>query len=269
MADLADVETSLVGLLTAAIYPNGLTAPSSVGVDCRIYRGWPAPAGLDADLKAGKVNVTVFPDAAPGQTLTRYAAEWHGTPATPTLSVSTHGSIVTFGGTADIGQIAGILLGNANFAYRTVSGDTPASVAANLGTMIRTGQIVQVVGSTLTIPGAPEIVARVVADSPGLREVRRQSHEIRISFWCPTPNLRDSMASIVDTALAAMTFIDLPDTSVGRISYRNTAVFDQSQSAILYRRDLVYSVEYPTILSASLPSMLFGAMGLNALNVTL
>ena len=77
------------------------------------------------------------------------------------------------------------------------------------------------------------------------------------------------MASIVDTALAAMTFIDLPDTSVGRISYRNTAVFDQSQSAILYRRDLVYSVEYPTILSASLPSMLFGAMGLNALNVTL
>jgi hypothetical protein len=31
----------------------------------------------------------------------------------------------------------------------------------------------------------------------------------------------------------------------------------------LYRRDLIYRVEYPTIVAAELPSMLFGGAGLN------
>ena len=46
MADLADVETALVGLTTAALYPGGSAASSSVGADCRIYRGWPTPTAL-------------------------------------------------------------------------------------------------------------------------------------------------------------------------------------------------------------------------------
>ncbi len=268
MADLADIETTLVGLATASLYPGGLAAPSTVGADCRIYRGWPAPVGLDADLRAGRVNVTVFPDSTPGKTMTHYPSEWHGAPAIPTLLGAVTGNTVTFSGTADVGQIAGLMFGNLTFAYRTVAGDTPASVAANLGAMIRVGQIVQLSGSTLIISGASDIVVRVVADSPALREIRRQSHDLRISFWCPTPALRDSASSTVDAALAALTFIDLPDTSLGRIVYKNTAVFDQSQSAILYRRDLLYAVEYPTIVSASLPSMIFGDLVLNAIGIS-
>lgn len=268
MADLADVETALVGLATVALYPGGLAQPSSVGADCRIYRGWPAPAGLDADLRAGRVNVTVFPDSTPGQTLTRYPSEWQGSPARPTLAGETRGSTVSFSGTAEVGQLAGIMFDNVSFVYRTIAGDTPDAVAANLAATIRTRQIVRLSGSTVTIPGASNIVVRVVADSPALRETRRQSHDLRISFWCPTPALRDRATSIVDSTLAALTFIDLSDTTLGRIAYKNTAVFDQSQSAILYRRDLLYSVEYATIVSASLPSMLFGDLGLNAIGIS-
>lgn len=268
MADIADVEAALVGLVTLALYPNGMVAPSSVDASCRIYRGWPTPAGLDADLKAGTANVSIFPDGAPGRIMTRYPAEWHGRPAEPTLIASVAGAGVTFAGSADPGQVAGILVLGRTFAYRTVAGDTPASVAANLATLIRARQIVLLAGSTLTIPGASNIIARVVADAPALREVRRQSHDIRISCWCPTPAMRDSVAGAVDGALATVNFIRLPDTSFGRIEYKNTAVFDQSQSAILYRRDLIYLVEYPTIATSSQSSMIFGDLVLNGTDVS-
>ena len=43
------------------------------------------------------------------------------------------------------------------------------------------------------------------------------------------------------------------------IIYHNTAGYDQSQNALLYRRDLIYTVEYPTVTTAQQPSMLFGA----------
>ena len=72
---------------------------------------------------------------------------------------------------------------------------------------------------------------------------------------------------MVDIALAGLNFVELPDTSRGRIDYKNTAIFDQSQSAILYRRDLIYTVEYPTIVSASMPAMVFGDLLLNAIDV--
>ena len=52
-----------------------------------------------------------------------------------------------------------------------------------------------------------------------------------------------------------------------RIIYHNTAGYDQSQNALLYRRDLIYTVEYPTVTTAQQPSMLFGASDLNS-NIT-
>lgn len=61
MADQADVETALVQIASAALYPQGTTGPSICGTLCRVYRGWPTPAGLDADLAAGAVNVSVYP----------------------------------------------------------------------------------------------------------------------------------------------------------------------------------------------------------------
>jgi hypothetical protein len=45
-------------------------------------------------------------------------------------------------------------------------------------------------------------------------------------------------------------------------------VFDQSQNAKLYRRDLNYNVEYPTIVSSAKPAMLFGDLVLNSASIT-
>lgn len=268
MADESDVEAALVNVVSAALYPYGTGEASVPGPDCRIYRGWPNSAALDADLAAGKVNVTVFPGSGTGRTTTRFMEQWLGTPAQPSLTVMVAGSLVTFGGSANVGQIAGILVDGASYVYRTQTGDTPALVAANLASMARARFIVLLSQSALTIAGAGNLLARVVADAPAQQEIRRQEHDFRVTCWCPTPAARDVTATAIDQALSKIRFIMLADGTSARLMYMGTAVFDQSQNSSLYRRDLTYNVEYATILVSSQPTMLFGELVFNTASIT-
>ena len=268
MADQSDVENAVAALAAAALYPNGPDAASVSGPPCRIYRGWPNSAALDADLAAGRINITIFAgDAAPRRT-TRFAEEWEATPIPPTLQVVTSGTSVTFTGAADSGQLAGILVDHQPFIYRTQAKDSPSLVAATLGSLIRASRIVRLQGSSIDIPGAHSLVARVVTSAPALKEIRRQSLRIRISCWCPSPDTRDATAAAIDTSFAAITFIPLSDTSQAWITFSGGAVFDQSQNASLYRRDLLYAVEYATTIAEIQPQMLFGVLSLNASLIT-
>jgi hypothetical protein len=108
----------------------------------------------------------------------------------------------------------------------------------------------------------------VVADAPAKQEVRRQEQGFRAICWCPDPTIRDATAGAVDLALSRRHFIALSDGTSGRLTYAGTTEFDQSQNARLYRRDLNYNVEYATILSDILPTMLFGTLGLNSVSIT-
>jgi hypothetical protein len=110
--------------------------------------------------------------------------------------------------------------------------------------------------------------ARVVADAPAQKEIRRQEQDFRATCWCPTPASRDATAAAIDSSLSRNRFLVLPDGTQGRLVYCGTTVFDQSQNASLYRRDLMYSVEYATVLTASQPAMLFGNLLLNAASIT-
>jgi hypothetical protein len=268
MADQSDVEDALVSLVSTALYPNGTGAASVPGPDCRIYRGWPNSAALDKDLADGKINVTVFPAGGAGRTTTRYAEQWVGPLAQPALTVVVAGTSATFGGSAEAGQIAGILVDGRSYAYRTRTGDTPELAAANLAAMARDYSIVRLSRSTLTIAGAGNLLARVVADVAVQQEVRRQEQDFRATCWCPTPTGRDSAAAAIDQSLSSIRFLALPDGTWGRLIYSGTTVFDQSQNSSLYRRDLMYSVEYATILATSQPEMLFGNLVLNAARFT-
>lgn len=264
MADQSDVENALVALAANAIYPTGSGSPSIPGPDCRIYRGWPNSAALDTDLAAGNINITVFPRGEPGHNTTRYSACWLGSLTSPTLTTSVFGVSVTIAGTAAPGQLAGLLIDNVSYVYATQTGDTPETVAANLAAAVRNDWIVNLSGATLVIPGAGSILTRTVADASVMKEVRRQEQGFRITCWCPTPATRDAVASAIDLLLAGFQFITLADGSQGRLQYRGTLVFDQSQDALLYRRDLLYDVEYPTTITELQPAMLFGDLVLNA-----
>jgi len=255
MADQSDVENALVAQIAAALYPNGPAAPP-----CRIYRGWPNGAALDADLAAGVVNVTVFPIPGTARNTTRFPDEWTVLDApAPTLTVSVYNATASFGGSAAVGQIAGLMLDGQSFAWLTQAGDTPATVAANLATQARAaGWIVWLAGAVLTVPAAARFDARVVANAPALREIRRQTQDFRITCWCASPAARDAAAAAIDLAIAPLRFLALADGSSGRIIFTGTTTTDQAETAALFRRDLLYRVEYPTTLAATDPAMLFG-----------
>jgi hypothetical protein len=264
MADQSDVEIALVALAASALYPDGTSASSVPGPDCLIYPGWPTSAALDSDLAAGRINVTVFPMPEPGRNTTRYRQHWRGAAIRAGLTASVAGVAVTFGGTANAGQLAGLLVDGASYVYRTQTGDTPEIVAAQLATSARADRIVNLAGAVLTVPGAGRITARVVADMPVVQELRRQEQGFRIACWCPTPATRDASASAIDLCLAGSQFIGLADGTEGRLRYHGSLVFDQSENVLLYRRDLIYDVEYATTLTAIQPAMLFGDLVLNA-----
>ena len=82
------------------------------------------------------------------------------------------------------------------------------------------------------------------------------------------PATRDTAATAIDQALSSQHFLTLADGTTGRLTYVGTTVFDQSQNARLYRRDLNYNVEYATVVSNTLPAMLFGNLVLNSVSIT-
>ena len=63
-------------------------------------------------------------------------------------------------------------------------------------------------------------------------------------------------------------FLALAGGIPARLGYATTTTFDQKEDAALYRRDLLYDVEYPTTQAAIQPSMLFGTLGLGATTIT-
>ena len=258
MADLSDVENAMVGEVINALYPSGTSQPSVVGVTCHVYRGWPSPAALNSDLAAGIVNVTVFPAMEADELPDSYFDRQYAAIPAITLLATVTGQSVTLSGMVADGQIIGLLVDGVPFSYVAQQDDTPDSIAANLMTLISEIRAVNLSGSTLTVPGVITLIARVVMNTTVLQGVRHQRREVHASCWCPSPGLRDSVCSIVDLALATSPFIDLSDGTQAHVRYVSTQVYDQSQSALLYRRDLNYKLEFTVASSTVAPVMLFG-----------
>jgi hypothetical protein len=258
MADLSDVEEALTALVVGAVYPCGSGEPPANGVLTRVYRGWPQAAALDADLAAGYANVTIFSEPG-GRNTTRHLNEWLTLPgAAATLTATVAGNVVTFGGVAAPTQLVGIMADATSYVHPTGANESPFSVAANLAALIRADRIALVSGASIVIPGAATLKARVVAEQLAMVVTRRQEQRFRITCWAADPEIRDNTAACIDAVLAALTFIALPDGSAGRIRFHGGAVVDRAEDAQLYRRDLVYSIEYPTTSRALLATMLFG-----------
>lgn len=263
MPDLADVEAEFVRLIVATLYPNGTDEASILGGPSRVYRGWPSPGGLNSDLLNGVVNVTVVPDTDLGTTTTRFDLNWTAPRNAPTLTATVEDRTVSIAGTATADHTVGVLVDDTSYVYQVRGGDTTAVIAANVAAMIRSTRPVHLSGKAFTIPGTTRLVARVVTIGTGFREVRRQTRDLRIIAWCPSPDARDRTVSVIDHALAGFAFLTLAGDIKVRITYKGTSVYDQAQNSQLYRRDLIYTAEYPTILSDRLPAMLFGDLALN------
>lgn len=251
MADITDVENSLVALIAQTLYPNGTAQPSVAGFDCAVYAGWPTSSRLDADLIAGKTHVSVFPTPTERNT-TRYPKDWETLAVTAaTLTLAIAGQTVTVGGAMpspfSVHNLA-ILASGKNYVYAVQAGDTLASIATALAALLAVDfPGTSSTGAVITCPVNCHLAtAKVGTSGTSIREIRRQERVFQITVWSDTPAHRDTVIQPVDVALAATQFLTMADGTAARLIYKGSPITDNNQKAKLYRRDLMYTVEYAT-----------------------
>lgn len=251
MADASDVSNVLVGLISGVIFPDGVGQPSSIGNCAQIFPGWPLPQQLDALIAAGKSLISIWPLPAERNT-TRYLQQWmQAVINTPTLTLFASGQTVTVGGSippAANPHNAVIFVNGVPYVYAVQPIDALASIATALATLIE----IVVPGTTssgpvITLPQDARLgPCRIGVKGTSVKEIKRQEKQWQISIWTGDPALRDVIGSILDRELSTLTFINLPDYTAGRIRYFGTRYFDNAQKQGIYRRDLIYTVEYAT-----------------------
>ena len=148
------------------------------------------------------------------------------------------------------------------YAYRVTDVAAPVVIAATLAEMVQSDRAAVLSGATVTFPGAHGVVARAVSDGQGGTELRRQEMRFRVSMWCPSPDVRDSVGAFVDLALAGTVFLDVGGRGC-RVRVAAGHTDDEGAAVRAWRRDLEYSIEYPTVSESSLPAMLFGSGTVN------
>lgn len=245
MADISDVETALAGYCRDAL--SGLS-----GV--MVARGWPTSSQLADALKAGASIVSIFSLSGHTRNSTRYTTEWRTlTPPAPTLVVSQFGSMASFSGTGGGGQLAGVKLDKQAWVHAVTDMDTPSTVAAALAAMVPGAASL---GPVLSLPSASAIV-RVAAPATVFRELERQWQGFVVTAWCPTPAARDAICSALGGGLAPFDFLTLPDGTAGWKQYEGTFTDDRPTTEGLWKRDLRYRIEYATVQTQQIATVLF------------
>lgn len=258
MADLSDVLAALTTLSAQAVYPNGTGSPSVTGGAIRVYSGWPLPTNLDNDLRAisqsisaGACHVSIF--ARPEEkNVTRFSRDWLlQTVQAATLTATIVGQTVVIGGTiptASNPQFVTLNVNSAIYVYAVQVSDTLITIATALAALTGASNS----GATITFSNAARLnAARVGGTGTSIREIRRQEKTFQIVVWADSPIHRDQIAQPIDILLSNTQFINFADGSSGRLVYKSTMISDEQQNDRIYRRDLFYSVEYPTIQSAT------------------
>jgi hypothetical protein len=249
MADLSDVETAIVNLVGSAIYPNGAAQPSALpgATPVKIGRGWPLPATLDADLAAGSAQITVYPlSGSYSPTYQILDATYVITPAVHGMTFSLSGNVITVSGQPTSGEYLTLVCDNAHIYSRT--GATTAAILSALATDAQANYpSASATATTLTVPVQAYLTVRQGAPATLGKVIHRQRHSIMVSVWAPTAAIRDAASSTLDIALKGNLKLTMPDSSQALMIYSRSIVTDETQKAAIYRRSLIYDVEYATV----------------------
>jgi len=274
MADMSDVEKGLVAQIASVLFPGVAYTPGSyaasapLGVSVKIVRGWPIENELTKALKAGEVNITVFPESGMTRVTTRYAPLWFVPKVTAaSITLTATGAFgFTIGGTMAAGEVIGVSVGlypPTAYAYRVQAGDTATVAAAALA-----AQISGATASAGTVTTLLPCTASLGVDQTALMEVARQTQGFRISCWCFSPADRDMVAKAVSLALVGMLdangnptqFFVLPTGETAWVTPRTRYRVDATQKAGLWREDICVMVEYGTTISQQQSEMIVGAV---------
>ncbi len=91
-----------------------------------------------------------------------------------------------------------------------------------------------------------EEIGKTGANGSAALELRRQTRLFEIGVWASGYARRDIAAAAIDAGLAAVSRLALVDGSVAVMTYDSSRQDDDQQQAGIYRRDLVYALNYAT-----------------------
>lgn len=268
MADLSDVLAALVAASTAAVYPGGIGQASVSGTQIKVFPGWPVQQQLDADMGAGICHVSIYPRDEESPT-TRYLNDGESVVSISTakMAAAVAGQTVTLSGVipaANDPHVVVLMVNGKPYAYQVLVADTLATTATALAALVAVDVAGTVAaGAVITAPAPARITAaRVVTSGVYAKELRRQRRLFQVTVWAPTPTLRDQVSGPLDVALADVRFLALPDQKA-RLLYKGSPMSDGNEKARIYRRDLLYTVEYGT---SKLTTVM--TVGVDQVNVT-
>lgn len=271
MADISDIEAAFAHTLESVIYPNGLNQPSVSGADVLIFRGWPDETQLNGRVTVGKDTVTIFAKDGGERQVTNHVSRWRESSLNqkPSLVAVLANDVLTFSGDCSRLPInVALKTTKATYAYQVVSGDTPSTVATHIAAQIygavANGPVVQFPDPGLLTDDDGVILTdedmtpvEVTVETPRnvgvgtkgkcYRELRRQERHIMITIWAASPSSRDKLGKVIDTYFAKELRLPLAEGTTAFLTYIGTKSDDALQKAKTFRRDLIYSVEYPTI----------------------
>ena len=247
MADLSDVTAYLATTAAAAVYPLGTSQPSVTGADCRIYEGWPIPANLDADIAAGAGNVSIFPMQGTGINCYQILDETYTiTPPSYGTSFTLSGNVLTVAGQPTAGEYITLVCDDA-FVYSAVGADTSTLLAALATQAAVNYPATSSTATAITVPVEFNLTVRHGAIATLGKVTHRQKHQIMVTVWAPTPAARTTLAKAIDGLIKQTNKVTMPDTSQAIVVYNRTNVSDEVEKATIYRRDLIFEVEYATV----------------------
>lgn len=261
MADVQDVLNTMAALVSAQVYPSGTGQPSIAGSAVNVYPGWPMPNQIDTDMAAGAADVSIFQAPQMTRNTSRYAPTQHVMSVqAPTLTLTQAGLSVTVGGAMPSPFTAhnmAVLIGNAAFIYPVQTTDTLTSIATGLATLIAAAHPgATSSGPTITLPaGATPKAVRVGTTGQVTTEWEREESVFMVTVWAPTPAMRSSIGAAIRAAFAQMAFMTMPDGFGAHIKFKSEVLVDTAQKEAIYRRDLLYAVEYATTSTQQLATV--------------
>jgi hypothetical protein len=262
-ADISDVTALLATMATAAVYPNGTSAPSVTGNPITIFEGWPLQQSLDAAIAAGQSQVSIFPKlgGAPGSVFQILNEDYVVTPPVHGLTIaSVSEGVVTVMGSPSPGEYLTIIADGRNVFSQTgpdlptilnliaaqaapIYGDLPVFQTSGSGPQLL---LMQATGGGIEFP-TTNIKARLGAPATKGRATHRQRPTIMISVWSPNNADRNTIAIAVDVALKQVNRLTFPDTSEGQLFAAGFAQIDALEPSSVFRRDLFFTCEYATL----------------------
>lgn len=261
MADITDVTAYLATAATAAVYPSGTSQPSVAAMDVMVLEGWPNAAKLDLDLSGQMLvngvktprpggilcNVSVFPMLGQNTTPYQILDETY-TIVAPSygLSLAVAGTTITFSGTPHAGEYVSIIA-DGSFGYSETGATATAIINALAADFSANYTGVSSTSTTLTIPFVHSMTVRQGGSGTIGKVTHRQKQAIMVTVWAPNTAVRKTLAAAIDNYIKQSIRIMLPDTSQAIVCYNRTNIYDAQQMAGIYRRDLIYDVEYATV----------------------